>query len=308
MIVLFNPWSTPSPKKPLPMSLLALGALLEGEFDYAHRRRQRRRRSRSRRSCALAERQPLTAIGVTVMPGPQLQHAVALSRALKARLPGVPIVWGGYFPSQHADVCLRDAAVDFCIRGQGEQRVRGADARARRAADALDAIPGLSYRAAVASATRDRAARAARRAARCGRTTASRWSATSTAITWARASARITRRTAARSRAASARSSGSRIGAGSPSRRSVSERCSSCRRDVRRGRGAVPRHGLLHLRAAHRGDRRAHRTPGDDVVGAWPRRRADALSQRDLGRAEAERLEDGVLRRRVRFDRHAASA
>ena len=35
MIVLFNPWSTPSPKKPLPMSLLALGALLEGEFDYA---------------------------------------------------------------------------------------------------------------------------------------------------------------------------------------------------------------------------------------------------------------------------------
>ena len=34
MIVLFNPWSTPSPKKPLPMSLLALGSMLEGEFDY----------------------------------------------------------------------------------------------------------------------------------------------------------------------------------------------------------------------------------------------------------------------------------
>ena len=34
MIVLFNPWSTPSPKKPLPMSLLAIGSLLEGEFDY----------------------------------------------------------------------------------------------------------------------------------------------------------------------------------------------------------------------------------------------------------------------------------
>ena len=31
MIVLFNPWSTPSPKKPLPMSLLALGSMLEGE-------------------------------------------------------------------------------------------------------------------------------------------------------------------------------------------------------------------------------------------------------------------------------------
>ena len=28
MIVLFNPWSTPSPKKPLPMSLLAVGSLV----------------------------------------------------------------------------------------------------------------------------------------------------------------------------------------------------------------------------------------------------------------------------------------
>ena len=34
MIVLFNPWSTPSPKKPLPMSLLAIGSMLEGEFEY----------------------------------------------------------------------------------------------------------------------------------------------------------------------------------------------------------------------------------------------------------------------------------
>ena len=33
MIVLFNPWSTPSPKKPLPMSLLAVGSTLEGEFE-----------------------------------------------------------------------------------------------------------------------------------------------------------------------------------------------------------------------------------------------------------------------------------
>ena len=48
MIVLFNPWSTPSPKKPLPMSLLALGSMLDGEFDYTHRRRQHRARSRRR--------------------------------------------------------------------------------------------------------------------------------------------------------------------------------------------------------------------------------------------------------------------
>src|SRR6185503_8172681 len=34
MIVLYNPWSTPSNKKPLPMSLLAVASKLEGEFDY----------------------------------------------------------------------------------------------------------------------------------------------------------------------------------------------------------------------------------------------------------------------------------
>ncbi|HEX5473369.1 MAG TPA: radical SAM protein [Vicinamibacterales bacterium] len=120
MIVLFNPWSTPSPKKPLPMSLLAIASMLEGAFDYeivdgnlvddpvariVEIGRQRR----------------LTAIGITVMPGPQLDHAVPASRRLKGALPGVPIVWGGYFPSQHADVCLRAPYVDFCVQSQGER-------------------------------------------------------------------------------------------------------------------------------------------------------------------------------------------
>ena len=34
MIVLYNPWSTPSQKKPLPMSLLAVASALEGEHEY----------------------------------------------------------------------------------------------------------------------------------------------------------------------------------------------------------------------------------------------------------------------------------
>lgn len=144
MIVLLNPWSTPSPKKPLPMSLLAIGALLEGEFDYrivdgnlepdvvGH-------------IAALAEREALTAIGVTVMPGPQLQHAVRVSRALKARLPSVPVVWGGYFPSQHAEACLRDSAVDYCVRGQGEQSFV-ALMRVLAKGGSVDGIAGISFR------------------------------------------------------------------------------------------------------------------------------------------------------------------
>jgi hypothetical protein len=145
VIALLNPWSTPSPKKPLPMSLLALGAMLEGEFEYAIVDGNLESDPVAR-IVALAARAPLEAIGVTVMPGPQLASAVRNTRALRARLPEVPIVWGGYFPSQHADACLRDPAVDYCVRGQGERSFL-ALVRALKGGGALDGIAGLSHRA-----------------------------------------------------------------------------------------------------------------------------------------------------------------
>jgi radical SAM superfamily enzyme YgiQ (UPF0313 family) len=144
VIVLYNPKSTPSAKKPLPMSLLALGAVLEGRHDYAIVDGNLEADAVAR----IVERGragKLDAVGVTVMPGPQLGHAVTDSRRLKAALPGVPIVWGGYFPSQHAETCLADAAVDFCVRGQGEQTiVELADALAN--GGGFSAIQGLSYK------------------------------------------------------------------------------------------------------------------------------------------------------------------
>ena len=83
MIVLFNPWSTPSPKKPLPMSLLALGSMLEGEFEYAIVDGNIEADPVGA-IVAIADEQPLTAIGVTVMPGPQLRAAVTASPAAEA--------------------------------------------------------------------------------------------------------------------------------------------------------------------------------------------------------------------------------
>jgi anaerobic magnesium-protoporphyrin IX monomethyl ester cyclase len=144
MIVLFNPWSTPSPKRPLPMSLLAVGSMLEGEFDY---------RIVDGNVEAdpvgviidLAMRHRLTAIAVTVMPGPQLRAAVSGSRQLKRALPSVPIVWGGYFPSQHADACLSEATVDVCVIGQGEHTILEV-MRAMRDGGSMSPIAGLAYR------------------------------------------------------------------------------------------------------------------------------------------------------------------
>ncbi len=124
MIILYNPWSTPSYKKPLPMSLLAVASMLEGEYDYEIVDANLHAADGTdpvQHIIELGQRRKLTAIGFTVMPGPQLNHAVPDAQRLKAALPDVPIVWGGYFPSQHDDVVLKENYVDFCIHSQGEQ-------------------------------------------------------------------------------------------------------------------------------------------------------------------------------------------
>jgi radical SAM superfamily enzyme YgiQ (UPF0313 family) len=54
------------------------------------------------------------------MPGPQLNEAVPVCRELKRRHPGVTIIWGGYFPTQHFEACLRSDYVDYVVRGHGE--------------------------------------------------------------------------------------------------------------------------------------------------------------------------------------------
>ena len=117
-IILYNPRSNASGKRILPMSLLALGAVLENKYDYAI-------------VDGNCENDPVSAIraqvqaganllAVTVMPGPQLSQAVPHCRALKEEFPQLTIVWGGYFPTQHADVCLKSPFVDFVVRGHGE--------------------------------------------------------------------------------------------------------------------------------------------------------------------------------------------
>lgn len=144
MIVLFNPWSTPSPKKPLPMSLLAVGSLLEGEFDYCIVDGNIEADPIAK-ILAVEEKARITAVAVTVMPGPQLKAAVTGCRQLKRMLPYVPIIWGGYFPSQHAAACLSEQTVDICVRGQGEHTLIEV-VRTLRRGGRLDAIAGVSFR------------------------------------------------------------------------------------------------------------------------------------------------------------------
>lgn len=85
-------------------------------------------------------------LAATVMPGPQLTQAVAVCARVKTALPHVPIVWGGYFPTQHAATVLRAPYVDFVIRSQGELALRLL-VKVLRSGGVLNSVGGLSWKA-----------------------------------------------------------------------------------------------------------------------------------------------------------------
>lgn len=119
MLILYNPRSSARRKPVMPLALLALGALLDGRHPYTivdGNLDPRPLETLDR----LVRKEGAGLLGVTVMPGPQLAEAVPVCRELKARHPELSIVWGGYFPTQHYDVCLRSGYVDYVVRGHGE--------------------------------------------------------------------------------------------------------------------------------------------------------------------------------------------
>ncbi len=143
-VLLYNPRSTSPGKQRLPLSLMALAAVIEADYEpefidgnliadpAAH----------------IIERARVTGaklLAVTIMPGPQLQQAVPVCRQVKQAVPALNILWGGYFPTQHADSCLRSDYVDFCIEGQGEAPFRKLLDTLHRGG-ALADVPNLWYR------------------------------------------------------------------------------------------------------------------------------------------------------------------
>src|SRR5260370_34044386 len=143
-LVLYNPRSHGAGKRFLPLCLLALGPVLEGRHEYTM-------------VDGNAEREPLLALdravgdssarllAMTVMPGPQLRDAVPIAQELKRRHPDLTMVWGGYFPTQHYEVCLRARYVDYVVRGHGEiSFLQLLDLLER--GGSVAGVPGLAYR------------------------------------------------------------------------------------------------------------------------------------------------------------------
>ena len=137
MILLVNPRATRPDNRRFPLSIMAVGAGLPAHRSWEIVDGNLPHIDLFATICDWVESRaggndPVTAIALTVMPGPQLVSAVPLSRALKQRFPDIPIIWGGNFGSLYPEPVLNAPYVDWVIRGQGENAF----------AELLDAIDG----------------------------------------------------------------------------------------------------------------------------------------------------------------------
>ena len=127
----------------MPLSLLAVGAVLEGRVQYQIVDGNLIDDALGDLD-ALIRRDGIGTLGMTVMPGPQLEQAVPITRELKRRHPGLNVIWGGYFPTLHPEVVLRSRIVDYVVRGHNDSSI----ARLFEAVDRGDSVadfPGVGY-------------------------------------------------------------------------------------------------------------------------------------------------------------------
>jgi anaerobic magnesium-protoporphyrin IX monomethyl ester cyclase len=143
MIIFFNPISTSPGKQPLPLSVLSLAAVVE-KWHLVDGNLDADPAARILEIAAAALAGELVVLAVTVMPGPQVAQAVNVCRRIRAAHPAVVIVWGGYFPTQHADVVLAAPYVNYVVRSQGEAAFQHL-IRVLRSGGALSDVPGLSW-------------------------------------------------------------------------------------------------------------------------------------------------------------------
>ena len=98
LILLYNPRVAKPGYHRLPHSLLQLGALLEGRFSYAIvDGNLDQERDRAGEIIDEVRRGNVRYLGVTIMPGPQLQQAIPDIKRIRAACPDLTIVVGGYF-------------------------------------------------------------------------------------------------------------------------------------------------------------------------------------------------------------------
>jgi anaerobic magnesium-protoporphyrin IX monomethyl ester cyclase len=145
-VLLVNPTITSRRHARFPLAVLSLSAALDGKYTPIIIDGNVDRDFVSTALHAI-EDGSVVAVGVTVMGGPQLRSAIAVSTAIREKLPTVPIIWGGAFPTNCPEAALNAPYIDYAVRGQGEDALLELlDMLTGRRSEAFDAIPGLTWR------------------------------------------------------------------------------------------------------------------------------------------------------------------
>jgi len=118
-VVLFNPRAVKFNNYRIPNSILQIAASIEGKYDYAIVDGNREKDPWIKLDKYFSSGE-YSCFGCTVMPGPQLNQAITLTKRISERYPNVKIVWGGYFASNQYKVVVGSPYVDFVINGPGD--------------------------------------------------------------------------------------------------------------------------------------------------------------------------------------------
>jgi anaerobic magnesium-protoporphyrin IX monomethyl ester cyclase len=145
-VLLINPTITSRRSARFPLAVLNLSASLDGRYESSiiDGNIDRDFIGSTLRSI---ESGRIDAVGISVMGGPQLRSAIAVSRAIRQQFPATPIIWGGHFPTICAESCLNEPYVDYAIRGQGEDTLaQTLDSIFHNGTASAATIDGLSWR------------------------------------------------------------------------------------------------------------------------------------------------------------------
>jgi anaerobic magnesium-protoporphyrin IX monomethyl ester cyclase len=82
---------------------------------------------------------------VTAMTGQQIKNGLEMSRMVKEKMPGVPVVWGGWHASVLPVQTVENRYVDIVVKGQGETTFRELVERLY-SGRALGSMEGIAYK------------------------------------------------------------------------------------------------------------------------------------------------------------------
>lgn len=117
-VIIFNPRSADA-KHRIPNSILQVGSSIDGKFPYDFVDGNMEE-APLEKIIELIEKHQSGYLGMTVMPGPQLQQAIPFSKEIREKYPNIKIIWGGYFAANQHKVVLESGWIDYVINGPGD--------------------------------------------------------------------------------------------------------------------------------------------------------------------------------------------